>query len=209
MPHRTSKSQLFGEANTASALSKDVPIFAYQGMAQSFYSTHKPKRRSATHAHVDSKDTHITPSHRRCKTEQRWQGNNHPRKCEKAAEDLDDAIAHEEELTKGIRENNFNPAFITRLSDHIFKVDELLDEYRHLILDFHEATGDATFWQTMAKKVEETTLFDNMASYHIQKAHLMKEQAKNKYQPKPREPQSPNRQKMQQSSSQGPCSTEL
>ena len=57
-------------------------------------------------------------------------------------------------------------------------MDELLDEYRHLVLELHEATGDTTYWSTMKKQVEEITLFYNIVRFYIQKAHTKEEQAK-------------------------------
>ena len=65
--------------------------------------------------------------------------------CEKASRELVATRAHEEEFESGMKKENFNPAFITRLTDHIFKVNKLLDEYGHLFLELHEATGDTTY----------------------------------------------------------------
>ena len=97
--------------------------------------------------------------------------------CQRAADNFKDTRAHEPELLKGMREENWNPVFIIRLTGHIFRVEEKLEEYRQLILDFHEATGNTSFWQSMAKQVEETTDFYNMARYHIQRAHAMREES--------------------------------
>ena len=50
----------------------------------------------------------------------------------------------QEYFEDGIQGQNYHPQFLEKLWDYIFKIDDLVDEYRNIVLNLHANTGDST-----------------------------------------------------------------